>query len=423
MGSDARHANVTSSRDDEAVSTTARTSGAPSRTTATATGPDWPAPVAGVVATAAALGVSELLGGPAAGCDLARRGRRAGRRSTSSHPGAKDVVVSLFGTNDKLALEVLIVVVALLVGAVLGIVARRRFEVAAIVFVAFGVVGFLATFNDPLASPAVAAAAVAVSIGTGLWVLGWLLDRSLPAVVVATGTASPVAEMPDWSRRSFIVRAGAIGVGAVALGVVGRNLLERQRTPPVGAGPAVPPASVTVPGVGPDADLSPNIPGLTPIVVPNDRFYRIDTSLLTPSVDTASWSLRVHGLVDRETTLTWDQLIALPVFEQYVTISCVSNEVGGKLVGNAKWTGVRLREVLDIAGVQPAATQLVGRSVDGWTAGHADRVGHGSVARADDRAEDERRAAAADPRLPGPPDRARPVRLRVGDEVARPSSS
>jgi DMSO/TMAO reductase YedYZ molybdopterin-dependent catalytic subunit len=103
--------------------------------------------------------------------------------------------------------------------------------------------------------------------------------------------------------------------------------------------------------------------------MPNSQFYRIDTSLLTPIVDTATWSLRIHGLVDRETTLTWDQLIALPVFEQYVTIACVSNEVGGKLVGNAKWTGVRLRDVLDIAGVQTAATQLVGRSVDGWTAG------------------------------------------------------
>ena len=73
--------------------------------------------------------------------------------------------------------------------------------------------------------------------------------------------------------------------------------------------------------------------------------------------------------MDRETTLTWSELVGLPMFEQYVTIACVSNEVGGNLVGNAKWTGVRLREVLDLAGVQASATQLVGRSVDGWTAG------------------------------------------------------
>src|SRR5206468_2989067 len=74
-------------------------------------------------------------------------------------------------------------------------------------------------------------------------------------------------------------------------------------------------------------------------------------------------------MVERETVVTWEELIALPMFEQYVTISCVSNEVGGKLVGNAKWTGVKLRDVLAMAGVQAGATQLVGRSVDGWTAG------------------------------------------------------
>ena len=103
--------------------------------------------------------------------------------------------------------------------------------------------------------------------------------------------------------------------------------------------------------------------------MPNDKFYRIDTALLVPVVDTQGWTLRIHGMVDRETTLTWEQLIALPIFEQYVTIACVSNEVGDKLVGNAKWTGVRLRQVLDIAGVQSAATQLVGRAVDGFTVG------------------------------------------------------
>jgi DMSO/TMAO reductase YedYZ molybdopterin-dependent catalytic subunit len=103
--------------------------------------------------------------------------------------------------------------------------------------------------------------------------------------------------------------------------------------------------------------------------MPNDRFYRIDTSLLTPNVDLASWRLTVKGMVDRETTLTYADLAELPLFEQYVTIACVSNEVGGSLVGNAKWTGVRLRQVLEMAGVQAGATQLVGRSVDGWTAG------------------------------------------------------
>ncbi len=175
--------------------------------------------------------------------------------------------------------------------------------------------------------------------------------------------------MPDWSRRSFIIRAGSVTAAAVVAGVAGRQLLDSQRVAPSGAGADVPPASDTVPALDATQDLAPAIAGLTPIVMPNDRFYRIDTALLIPSVDTKDWTLRVFGLVDRETTLTWDELVNLPMFEQYVTISCVSNEVGGTLVGNAKWTGVRLRDVLDMAGVQKSATQLVGRSVDGFTAG------------------------------------------------------
>ena len=327
---------------------------------------DWPAALAGVVAVVTALGVSELLAGllPGATSLIAAVGQVV---IDLQPPGAKDVVVALFGTNDKLALELLIVAVAILIGAGLGLVARRRYAIAAVAFIAAGVVGFAASLGDPLADPGMVAVASALSVGVGLWVLGSLLDRSRAAVGGGTGTTTAV--MPDWSRRSFLIRAGAVGVGAVAAGVVGRNLLESGRSAPVGDGPAVPPASVTVPPLRPEADLSTTIAGLTPIVVPTGQFYRIDTALLTPTVSTTGWTLRIHGLVDRETVLTWEQLIALPVFEQYVTIACVSNEVGGKLVGNAKWTGVRLRDVLEIAGVQTAATQLVGRSVDGWTAG------------------------------------------------------
>ncbi len=175
--------------------------------------------------------------------------------------------------------------------------------------------------------------------------------------------------MPDWSRRSFLVRAAGVGVAAAVGGLAGRALLDRQRVAPAGAGAALPPPAETVPPLAAGTDLSTSIAGLTPIVMPNDRFYRIDTSLLTPGVSTDGWTLRIHGMVDRETVLTWEELIGLPMFEQYVTISCVSNEVGGRLVGNAKWTGVRLRDVLEMAGVQAGATQLVGRSVDGWTAG------------------------------------------------------
>ncbi len=172
--------------------------------------------------------------------------------------------------------------------------------------------------------------------------------------------------MPDWSRRGFLLRSGSVAAGAVVAGLGGRSLLEASRSIPAAAAAEIPPAGeiASLPG-----GSSLPIEGLTPVVVPNNDFYRIDTAILTPSVDLPSWSLRIHGLVDRETRLTFAELVELPLIEQYVTIACVSNEVGGNLVGNAKWTGVRLRDVLEIAGVQASATQLVGRSVDGWTAG------------------------------------------------------
>ena len=317
------------------------------------------AAVAGIAATAVALGVSELLAGLLAGATslVAAIGQLV---IDLQPPGAKEFVVGLFGTNDKLALELFIVAVALLIGAGLGLLARRSFTAAALVFAAFGIAGFLAAQRDPLASTILVGTAALISIGIGLWVLSWLLQGG--ERVTDTG-------MPDWSRRSFLLRAGSLGAAGVVAGLAGRSLLVRQTVAPDVGSITIPPASETVAPLASDADLSPTIPELTPIVMPNERFYRIDTSLLTPDVDAATWNLRIHGLVDRETTLTFDELVGLPLFEQYVTIACVSNEVGDNLVGNAKWTGVRLREVLDMAGVQAGATQLVGRSIDGWTAG------------------------------------------------------
>ena len=239
--------------------------------------------------------------------------------------------------------------------------------------------GFSPRSGDPLANPAIVGVLASISVGVGVWILGRFI-----------GTAGgPADGMPNWSRRSFMIRAGGIGVGAIAAGLVGRGLLERQRSAPVGSGPVAPPASVTVPPLAADADLSTTVAGLTPIVMPNDRFYRIDTALLTPIVDTADWSLRIHGLVDRETTLTWDELIGLPMFEQYVTIACVSNESGRR---------PRRQRQMDRCpasrGARPGRRPGVGNAargpIRGWLDGRdADGLGDGRVPRADDRAQDE----------------------------------
>jgi DMSO/TMAO reductase YedYZ molybdopterin-dependent catalytic subunit len=320
------------------------------------------AALSGAAAAAVALGVSELLAGllPGAVSLVAAIGQAV---IDLQPPGAKDLVVALFGTNDKLALEIVVVLAALGFGAGLGVLAVRSYGAAAAGFAAFGVLGFVAALDDPLASPVMLAAQVALAVGAGLQTLSWGLTRRA-RIERAAGT--PAASD---GRRSFLVGLGGLAVAAALGGLTGRWLIERGRTAPVGTAAPIPPAAELAAPLPAGADLAPTTPGLTPIVIPNESFYRIDTSLITPSVDASTWTLRIHGLVDREVTLSWADLVAMPMQEQYVTIACVSNEVGGDLVGNAKWTGVRLREVLDLAGVQASATQLVGRSVDGWTAG------------------------------------------------------
>ena len=150
--------------------------------------------MAGVVAAAAALGVSELLAGllPGATSLVAAVGQVV---IDLQPPGAKDVVVALFGTNDKLALELFIVAVARRSsGPGSGSWRAVATTIAAVGFVAFGVVGFLAALGDPLANPAIVAVAAAVSVGVGLWVLGWLLDRSRDAAVDRGDRRGPRAD-------------------------------------------------------------------------------------------------------------------------------------------------------------------------------------------------------------------------------------
>jgi DMSO/TMAO reductase YedYZ molybdopterin-dependent catalytic subunit len=323
--------------------------------------PRWRAAVAGAVSALAAIAVGELVAGLLVSSSLLAA---VGQVFIDAQPpGAKDFVVGLFGQNDKLAFETLIVVVAAAIGAVLGLVARRWFWVGAAGIGLFALAGLAATLRDPATQPTIAVIVAGAAALAGIASLSWLLgprsSRSEPARLEAD------AATPDWSRRGFLIRSGGVFVGSLVVGFAGRTLIEQNRIPPDLAGEIPPPVETAA--LPPDAEL--DVPAITPLVVPNPEFYRIDTALLTPRVDVASWRLKVHGMVDREVNLAFGDLVELPLFEQYVTIACVSNEVGGRLVGNAKWTGVHLRQVLDMAGVHPDASQLVGRSVDGFTAG------------------------------------------------------
>jgi DMSO/TMAO reductase YedYZ molybdopterin-dependent catalytic subunit len=131
-------------------------------------------------------------------------------------------------------------------------------------------------------------------------------------------------------------------------------------------------ATVTLPPV---ADPGPALPpsvevgveGVVPFRVPNAEFYRIDTALVVPQVDAAGWTLRIHGMVEHEVTLTYDELLGSPLVERDVTLMCVSNEVGGDLVGNARWLGLPLKPFLDKAGPAADADMVLSTSADGWT--------------------------------------------------------
>ncbi|HEY0444149.1 MAG TPA: molybdopterin-dependent oxidoreductase, partial [Candidatus Limnocylindrales bacterium] len=338
-----------------------------SRGTGLRLSPTVAAALAGAIAGIVAIGGSELIAGllPGAPSLITAIGQTV---IDLQPPGAKDFVVGLFGQNDKLALEILVVVVAVVIAAGLGILARRSFAVGAAAFAVAAAIGGAAALRDPRADLVLTVATAAVSAAAAIQVLSWLVN-AIARRGRGTAGAAPRAGagvMPDWSRRAVLGRSAAAVAGGVAAGVIGRSQLDAQRRSTTVAGAQLPhPSQVATTPAG--ASLP--VDGLTPIVVPNSRFYRIDTALLVPRVDVSGWRVRIHGMVDRETTLTFQQLVDLGTFEQYVTIACVSNTVGGDLVGNAKWTGVHLRDVLAIAGVQAGATQLVGRSVDGWTAG------------------------------------------------------
>ena len=318
----------------------------------------WAAAGAGLIAGGLGLGAAELLAGllPGAPSPILSIGSLL---VALQPPNAKQLVVDLFGTSDKAVLSVAVLVGALGLSALLGLLERSRPRWGVAGFVALGLLTLGAALRDPLFDRVLAVVAALLATGISVGTLPRLLRLGTPRT-------SRTPRMLDFDRRRFLGAGVALAGVAATSGVVGRVLLERRAS----AASAVPP----VPSPGESAAPLPNgaelqVDGISPLIVPNEQFYRIDTSLLTPHVDAATWQLRVDGMVDNPFTLTYDGLLAMPLFEQYVTIACVSNEVGGDLVGNALWRGVRLRALLDRAGVQAGATQVVGESFDGWTAG------------------------------------------------------
>ncbi|MEV4727694.1 molybdopterin-dependent oxidoreductase [Micromonospora humida] len=177
----------------------------------------------------------------------------------------------------------------------------------------------------------------------------------------------PLESTDPESRRRFLRGAGLLAGVATVAGLGGHWLAGRRGVSAAREAVALPTPSAVAPTVPAGADLS--LAQLAPYTTPNGGFYRIDTALVVPQVDPETWRLRIHGRVRNPIELTFAELLARPMVERYVTLACVSNEVGGDLIGNARWLGVPIRELLDEAEPEEGADQVVGRSVDGWTCG------------------------------------------------------
>ncbi|WP_319018919.1 molybdopterin-dependent oxidoreductase [Microbispora sitophila] len=377
--------------------------------------PAWAAALTGLVAGAVALGAAQIVAGlidPGAAPVVAVGGAMV----DATPAGLKEWAIRSFGSNDKPVLLGGIVVVLALVAAGLGLLARRRTAYGTLGLALFGLVGAAAALSRPDAGAAHILPSLA-GAAAGAWTLSRLTRRAMgngeEDYVAASRAADQgmsetplAAAVPAESTRAESTRGGSVreesravepgpavpvvmragtesafdrrrlltgaaaGVAVAGVAGLGGWLLSGSKDAELarrGVARMLPRAARPAAPIPVGADL--RIPGLTPFVTPNAEFYRVDTALVVPSVDPARWTLKIHGLVDRPVELTFADLLKRPLTEADVTLTCVSNEVGGPYAGNARWLGARLADVLREAGIRREADMLLSVSEDGWTCG------------------------------------------------------
>ena len=313
---------------------------------------------AGLAAALVALGTAELLAAlvrPQASPVVA-----VGGSIIDATPAwLKNFAVRTFGTNDKPVLIGSILVVLLLLSLVTGALAVRRLVIGIAGVAVLGLVGAAAAVSRPDAQP----------LDPLPSVVGAVVGAIVLVMILRPLTESdPTQPLADESRRQvLVVGLWAVAAGVVA-GAVGRLVTGRQGDVTASrAAVRLPKPASPATAVPRGSDLA--IDGLTPFRTDNKDFYRIDTALVVPQVATEGWSLKVHGMVDRELELTFDDLLARDLVERDITLTCVSNEVGGEYAGNARWLGAPLADLLDEAGVQQGADMILSTSSDRMTIG------------------------------------------------------
>ncbi len=340
-----------------------RTPGSASRTPAPegSTGPQpraaGLAALSGVLAAGVTLGVGQLVAGlPLSGLSPSAAPLVVvGDAVVDRVPApVKDFAIRTFGTADKAVLLGTIAVLVVLLAAAAGVLARRRLVLGAGVVGLLGVVGVLAAATRPDAT-ALSPLPSALGAAAGAYALTLLTRRLAPG-----GRA-------EGPRRRAVLLGGVAAAG-LTTGGAGRVLSGARNAEESRAGVVLPAPAEPAPPVPTGADPVALVgAGLTPYATGNRDFYRIDTALVVPDLRAQDWTLRLHGMVEQEVTLTFDDLLALPLVERWITLTCVSNEVGGDYVGNARWLGYPLADLLARAGVREGADMLFATSADGFT--------------------------------------------------------
>jgi len=359
--------------------------------------------IVGIVTALVALGAAQLVAAALA-APIGEPVDAVGELSINHTPAAvKNFAIREFGSSDKTVLVWGIRAVLIIFAAVIGILAIRRLWQGLIGLAIFGAIGVYAALVQPSAK---ASDSVPSLVGTAIAAVAlWYFSGVARALMAGGPSAAPPGRRaaapgpsaappggtsgdrpyggPVWrpaeprpassgagtepDRRRFLLTSAAVA-GVSLVGYAGGSWLADSRgVSAVQQALRLPRPASPAPALPPGTDL--NIPGLASFITPNASFYRVDTALVLPEVLPAHWQLRIHGMVRQELVLTFDDLIRRPLIEDYITLCCVSNPVGGPYIGNAKWLGASLRSLLQDAGIKAGASQLLCTSVDGFTSG------------------------------------------------------
>ena len=288
----------------------------------------------------------------------------------------KEFAIATFGEYDKLVLLGSLGLAVVIASAIAGILQLVKPPLGVVALIIAGVLSTAAIVTRA-GAPALAFLPPVLGTLAGSFVLLLLVKRlrAWRAAVLperadgATAEATPetdTAAPKGIDRRRFFLVAAISGASAVVVGVASRAVSMT-----VGSVEAIRdslklPAAKSKVTIPEGAEL--DIKGLSKLYTPNKDFYRVDTALTVPTIDPTTWRLTIDGMVDQKVEMSFQDLLDMGLDEYSITLTCVSNEVGGELAGNAMWLGVPLRDVLKKAGVKSGADMVLSKSVDGYTA-------------------------------------------------------